>query len=190
MDRRTLLIGAGTIAASSLAGFSPERAHAAAQMKAASAAGLGVDWSLGTTDLVAEFADRPMRRISGRAPAGLSGALYRNGPGQWRRPGGDAGHWFDGDGLMRAFRINEGRATLSARFIDTPKRRADAAAGAVVTPGFGTLARPGARVSAPTTPTRPTSTSSPAATSCGRCGRRARPWRSTRARWRPRASRP
>ena len=146
MQRRSFLAGAGLVAASTLAGFSPEKAHAAAQMKAAEAAGLGGDWTLGTADFTGELTNRPLRLVSGRAPAGLSGALYRNGPGQWRRPGGNAGHWFDGDGLLRAFRIDDGRATLSARFIDTPKRRADTAAGAVVTPGFGTLARPGARV--------------------------------------------
>ena len=80
------------------------------------------------------------------APAGLSGALYRNGPGKFHRPGGSVAHWFDGDGLVRAFRIADGRATLEARFVDTPKRRADTAANAVVTSGFGTPAGPGARL--------------------------------------------
>lgn len=145
MQRRSFLAGAGLVAASSLAGFSPEKAHAAAQMDAIPASLLS-DWTLGTADFMTELADQPLRLVRGRAPAGLSGTLYRNGPGRWRRPGGDAGHWFDGDGLLRAFRIHDGRATLSARFIDTPKRRADTAAGAVVTPGFGTLAKPGARV--------------------------------------------
>ena len=152
MQRRDLLTAGGVLAASALLGFSPERAHAAAQMEAAALAGLGAgaaDWTLGTADFAAEFADRPMRRVHGRAPAGLSGALYRNGPGRWRRPGGDAGHWFDGDGLLRAFRVDDGRATLSARFVDTPKRRADTAAGAVVTPGFGTRGGPGARLRGP-----------------------------------------
>jgi carotenoid cleavage dioxygenase-like enzyme len=146
MQRRDVLVGGSVLAAAAVAGFSPERAHASAQMEVAAAAGLAAHWSLGTADLLQEVANRPMRRVDGRAPAALAGALYRNGPGQWRRPGGNAGHWFDGDGLLRAFRIDDGRATLSARFLDTPKRRADAAAGAVVTPGFGTRAGPGARV--------------------------------------------
>lgn len=151
MQRRAFLTGSGLIAASALAGLSPERAHAAAQMSVAATAGVAEtgDWRLATADLLTEFADRPLRRVHGRAPAGLSGALYRNGPGRWRRPGGNAGHWFDGDGLLRAFRIDEGRATLSARFADTPKRRADTAAGAVVTPGFGTRGKRGASLSGP-----------------------------------------
>src|SRR3546814_15860438 len=44
------------------------------------------------------------------------------------------------------FRIHDGQATLAARFVDTPKRRTDIAANAVVTPGFGTKEKPGARV--------------------------------------------
>lgn len=50
---------------------------------------------------------------------------------------------------MRSFRIDDGRASVAARFIDTPKRRQDAAARAVVSPGFGTPARPGAVVDSP-----------------------------------------
>ena len=47
---------------------------------------------------------------------------------------------------MRAFRLHDGQASLEARFADTPKRRRDAAAGAVITPGFGTAAGPGAKI--------------------------------------------
>jgi carotenoid cleavage dioxygenase-like enzyme len=96
-----------------------------------------------------DLAPGKMVLASGRCPAGLEGSLYRNGPGRFRRPGGSAGHWFDGDGLIRAFRIAGGEATLSARFIDTPKRRADSAANAVVTPGFGTAGRPGGPPASP-----------------------------------------
>ena len=143
VDRRHLL---QTFAATALAGVvTPEIAQAAAQFGRAAANGL--DWRLGFADLEADLAPAPMRRVRGRAPEGLSGALYRNGPGKFHRPGGSVDHWFDGDGLMRAFRISGGEATLAARFIDTPKRRTDIAAGAVVTPGFGTPARPGAHLS-------------------------------------------
>jgi carotenoid cleavage dioxygenase-like enzyme len=122
----------------------PEIALAGGQFSRAAAEGL--DWSLALADLDADIPATPMRRISGRAPSGLTGNLYRNGPGKFHRPGGSAGHWFDGDGLMRAFRIEDGHATLEARFIDTAKRRADSAAGAVITAGFGTPARPGSIV--------------------------------------------
>lgn len=86
----------------------------------------------------------PLKRLYGKAPAGLNGVLYRNGPGHFTRGGTALGHWFDGDGLIRAFRINEDGARLSARFVDTPKRRRDERAGAFVTTGFGTAGDPDA----------------------------------------------
>jgi carotenoid cleavage dioxygenase-like enzyme len=135
MHRRQVLQSfAGAFGAAIL---TPELARAAA----------GADWTVGFADLDADLAPAPMRRVAGRAPAGLAGSLYRNGPGKFRRPGGSVDHWFDGDGLMRAFRVADGgEARVEARFVDTPKRRTDTAANAVVTPGFGTAAKRGARV--------------------------------------------
>ncbi len=61
-----------------------------------------------------------------------------------------SGHWFDGDGLLRAFTLaGDGSARLAARFADTPKRRAETAAGRMIVPGFGTAAGPGAAVTGP-----------------------------------------
>jgi all-trans-8'-apo-beta-carotenal 15,15'-oxygenase len=142
MNRRQLLQGLSAGAAAAV--LTPEIAQAAAQ--AGRAAKAGVDWQVAFADLDADLPRAAMTRVRGRAPEGLAGSLYRNGPGKFHRPGGSVSHWFDGDGLMRAFRISDGAATMEARFIDTPKRRADTAANAVVTPGFGTPARPGARI--------------------------------------------
>lgn len=142
MDRRNLLFGLGATAAASI--VTPETARAMAQADLAAASGM--DWRMAFADLDADMPRMPMRLVRGRPPAGLAGSLYRNGPGKFHRPGGSVTHWFDGDGLVRAFRIADGQATLEARFVDTPKRRTDIAANAVVTPGFGTPARPGARM--------------------------------------------
>src|SRR3954469_17266366 len=142
MNRRHLLQGLAGAAAATV--LTPELAQAAAQMSKGAAAGL--DWRIAFADLEGDVAPASMRLVRGRAPAGLSGSLYRNGPGKFHRPGGSVDHWFDGDGLMRAFRVHDGDATLAARFIDTPKRRTDIAANAVVTPGFGTKAKQGSRV--------------------------------------------
>lgn len=133
MDRRQLLGALGAAATASL--ITPEVARAATPT-----------WALAFADLDGDVPRTAMKQVSGRTPAGLAGALYRNGPGKFRRPGGSVEHWFDGDGLVRAFRVAGGEATIEARFVDTPKRRTDTAAGAVVTPGFGTPARPGAKV--------------------------------------------
>ncbi len=138
MNRRSFLTAAAGLGALA---FTPETLLAAAAN--------GGDWTLGVADVDSDIAPHALRLVHGRAPAGLSGVLYRNGPARFRRPGGSVTHWFDGDGLMRRFQIGEGRATLAARFVDTPKRRADTAADAVVTPGFGTIGRTGARVAGP-----------------------------------------
>jgi len=140
MNRRRFLRALPGLAAGAL--ITPEIARAATQLTVGSA--LGVDWGLAFADQEGDVAPTPMKLVSGACPEGLAGSLYRNGPGKFRRPGGSATHWFDGDGLMRAFRIRGGQATLTARFVDTPKRRADAAADAVVTPGFGTVGKGGA----------------------------------------------
>nr|WP_314438063.1 carotenoid oxygenase family protein [uncultured Brevundimonas sp.] len=130
-SRRAFLMGAAALSA---AVATPEATRAAVALNLAAQA----DWALATRDLEADVPRQTMRLVHGRAPRGLSGALYRNGPAKFRRPGGSATHWFDGDGMMRAFRIQDGQATLEARFADTPKRRHEAELNAVVTPGFGT----------------------------------------------------
>ena len=139
-SRRSFLMGAAALSA---AVATPEMVRAAAALDAAAQA----DWALATRDVEGDLPRQTMRLIHGRAPAGLEGALFRNGPGRFRRPGGSVTHWFDGDGLMRAFRIYDGQATLEARFADTPKRRVETELDAVVTLGFGTGGDPRARVS-------------------------------------------
>jgi all-trans-8'-apo-beta-carotenal 15,15'-oxygenase len=136
-SRRNFLMGAAALSA---AVVTPETVRAMAAMQASA------DWALATVDVEADLAPRALRLIHGRAPADLTGTLFRNGPAKFRRPGGSATHWFDGDGLMRAFRIQDGQVTLDARFADTPKRRWESEIGAVVTPGFGTAGDDRARV--------------------------------------------
>lgn len=137
MDRRAFLAAA---AGTGLSVLTPELALARSGMALPA-------WAPAVTDIEGDLAPRPLKRVHGRAPKGLKGVLFRNGPAKFRRPGGDAGHWFDGDGLVRAFRIGEdGQARVSARFVDTFKRRQDEAAGMMVSGGFGTKAKAGARV--------------------------------------------
>jgi all-trans-8'-apo-beta-carotenal 15,15'-oxygenase len=114
------------------------------------ATGGSAPWTLGVGDIEADIPLQALRRIHGKAPAGLAGTLYRNGPAKFRRGGTASGHWFDGDGLMRAFTLTgEGSVRLAARFADTPKRRAEAAAGKIMMPGLGTPAGAGAVVTGP-----------------------------------------
>jgi len=141
-SRRHFLMGAAALSA---AVATPEMVRAASAMNLALQSG-AADWAIATADLEADLSPRPLRLIHGRAPTGLEGTLFRNGPGKFRRPGGSATHWFDGDGLMRAFDIVGGQASLRARFADTPKRRYETEIDAVVTLGFGTPGDARARI--------------------------------------------
>ncbi|WP_397422234.1 carotenoid oxygenase family protein [Phenylobacterium sp.] len=142
MDRRHFLQTLTGAAATAV--LTPELAQAAAQLRQGAVA--GINWQVAFSDVDADLPRAPLKLVHGRAPKDLAGSLYRNGPGKFHRPGGSVDHWFDGDGLMRAFRVSDGAATLEARFVDTPKRRVEAAANAMVQPGFGTAGKPGAQV--------------------------------------------
>ncbi len=122
-------------AAASTAVITPDRALAGAAPAA---------WTLGVADVEEDIAGRVLTPTSGRAPRDFAGTLYRNGPAKFRRGTSAAGHWFDGDGLIRRFRIDGGTAQLAARFADTPKRQLESRLDRMVMPGFGTPHRPGA----------------------------------------------
>ncbi len=136
-SRRHFLMGAAALSA---AVATPELVRAAIAQQ------IAAPWALATADLEGDIAPRAMRLVHGRAPAELEGTLFRNGPGKFRRPGGSATHWFDGDGLMRSFTMADGGVTLAARFADTPRRRTETELDAVVTPGFGTAGDARARI--------------------------------------------
>lgn len=138
-SRRAFMMGAAALSA---AVVTPDAVRAATALAAP-------DWALVTADIEADVAPRTMRLVGGRAPAGLSGVLYRNGPAKFRRPGRSAAHWFDGDGLVRRFAIEDGRVDLAARFVDTPKRRQETRADAMLMPGFGTMPDPRAQIGSP-----------------------------------------
>ncbi len=126
-----------------LSAFAATTAMAAAPTAFAS----DTPWGLGMDNAPAEgFPDAPMRLVRGRAPAGLEGSLYRNGPGWFRYNGSATGHWFDGDGFIQRFAIADGRARHRARFADTNKRRIEQQRQAIVMPGFGTRGAPGAPI--------------------------------------------
>ncbi|MGL5839698.1 MAG: carotenoid oxygenase family protein [Sphingorhabdus sp.] len=106
-------------------------------------------WALGVADVEADVPQETLTLVQGRAPRDFAATLYRNGPAKFRRTKGEAGHWFDGDGLVRRWQIQDGQATLAARFVDTPKRRLETRLDAIVQPGFGTPSRPGSVLNGP-----------------------------------------
>lgn len=59
--------------------------------------------------------------VSGHWPEALRGTLYRNGPGLFERGGQRYQHWFDGDGLIQAWKIGADGVTHQSRFVNTAK---------------------------------------------------------------------
>src|SRR5690348_13243721 len=58
--------------------------------------------------------------IEGRLPDELNGALYRTSVSQFYRPEDPSRyHWFDGDGMIQALFLRDGRATYRNRYVET-----------------------------------------------------------------------
>ena len=87
----------------------------------------------------AERLSAPLRTLRGKLPSELAGTLWRNGPAEHDRFGHRYGHWFDGDGMVQAFRFDGAAVTHRARILDTPKRRREAQAGRRLLPAFGSM---------------------------------------------------
>jgi all-trans-8'-apo-beta-carotenal 15,15'-oxygenase len=97
--------------------------------------------------------DMPVRdvRIEGRWPQDLRGVFYRNGPAQHDMNGERLSHWFDGDGFLQRWQVGPAGARFSGRYIATPKRRAEQAAGRFLFPAGGGGIEPRAPMSGPDT---------------------------------------
>jgi all-trans-8'-apo-beta-carotenal 15,15'-oxygenase len=76
--------------------------------------------------------------IEGKIPADLRGNFYRNGPGLFERGGQRYQHWFDGDGLVHAWRFTDQGVSHQAKFVRTKKLIAESAANEFLVPAFGT----------------------------------------------------
>lgn len=142
LGRRTLLAGAAAapFAVSPIAAaLAAEGGGAADEWNAAFESALAADRRLiGWRGDAVEVGPRPVA-VEGRMPAGLSGTFYRNGPGAHVVGGRRYHHWFDGDGLVQAWRIGDDGVDFRARFVATRKRLAEQAAGRPLVPGFGTV---------------------------------------------------
>jgi carotenoid cleavage dioxygenase len=76
--------------------------------------------------------------FEGTLPAGLEGTLYRNGPALHELGGLRYHHWFDGDGMVQAFRIGGGRLVHRGRLVLTEKLAAEIRSGRRRRDAFGT----------------------------------------------------
>ncbi|MEM7568812.1 MAG: carotenoid oxygenase family protein, partial [Pseudomonadota bacterium] len=74
--------------------------------------------------------DAPDLVIEGDLPDSLNGTFYRNGPDPAFPPKeGNKYHVFDGDGMIYALSLGDGKASLKNRWVRTPKLDQEQAAG-------------------------------------------------------------
>ena len=55
--------------------------------------------------------------VKGNLPSWLTGTLIRNGPGRFECGDTSFNHWFDGQGLLHRFHIEDGHVTYSNKFV-------------------------------------------------------------------------
>ena len=84
-----------------------------------------------------ELSSGPLR-VTGRIPEALYGTLYRNGPARHEIGAFRYHHWFDGDGMVQAFRLGADGASHQGRFVATTKYKQEHAAGRALFVAFGT----------------------------------------------------
>jgi all-trans-8'-apo-beta-carotenal 15,15'-oxygenase len=76
--------------------------------------------------------------IVGEIPSGLEGTLFLNCPGRNKIGDQQYGHWFDGDGMISAVTIKDGRVHYKNRYVRTPKYVNETAAQKILYRGVGT----------------------------------------------------
>ena len=86
--------------------------------------------------------------VEGELPRELHGTLYRNGPNPQFAPRGRY-HWFDGDGMIHAFRLRDGRASYRNRWVRTARFARERAAGESLFAGIADVASGDPRVAGP-----------------------------------------
>jgi carotenoid cleavage dioxygenase len=72
--------------------------------------------------------DAPDLEITGELPRDLNGTFYRNGPNPAFEPVGRY-HWFDGDGMIHAISLRDGRASYRNRWVGSRGLAEERAAG-------------------------------------------------------------
>lgn len=133
--RESLSLIAGAAALPLLEGCS----QAAAPASAAPVLAADQRWLAKLAEGLSEEVDY-FAEVEGKLPDGLSGTLYRNGPGLFERDGFRKWTILDGDGMVRATSFANGRARFRNRFVRTAKYVAEAQAGAFLFPTWTTPA--------------------------------------------------
>lgn len=94
-------------------------------------------WAKAIAQPAEEFSLTPLPVLFGTLPEGLSGTLYRNGPGRLERGDEPVGHWFDGDGAVLAVHLSPVGARGTYRYVQTAGYLAEEKAGQFLFSNYG-----------------------------------------------------
>jgi carotenoid cleavage dioxygenase len=134
MNRRNFLAAAGALAAW---GASASRFAYADEWRDAFHRGLAARPSLaGLAGTDKGALDCAALEVEGRFPVELSGTMYRIGPARYELGGARMHHWFDGDGMAQAFRIDGRNVSHAGRMVETTKYVEETRAGRFLYGGF------------------------------------------------------
>lgn len=145
MNRREFLTG---LALATAAAAGNVKADTQTTAEAFAARSAQEPWLMGWANAPAEL-DRSSLTVEGRIPAALRGTFFRNGPAQHQRADIRYDHWFDGDGMIHRWGLEEGRVSYKNRFVKTAKRDAEIAAGRFIYPAGDTEIPGSAGVTSP-----------------------------------------
>lgn len=133
MDRRSFLQGMAALGiASPLAAFSAQPAGALSRLPATA-------WSLGFMTMNHDELNAADLAVEGTLPKALRGVFYRNGPARHERGGLRYRHWFDGDGMVHAYRFTDEGISHRARYVHTEKYLDEESAGKFTRAAYGTV---------------------------------------------------
>ncbi|BDX04788.1 carotenoid oxygenase family protein [Planctobacterium marinum] len=80
-----------------------------------------IDWSLGFQSVRQTQFDPLAMSLEGKLPEDLRGVLFRNGPALSERGGMQTEHWFDGDGMVQQFVLNQDGIIHQGKMVQTER---------------------------------------------------------------------
>ncbi|NOX49704.1 MAG: carotenoid oxygenase [Gammaproteobacteria bacterium] len=95
-------------------------------------------WLMGY-DTASQDSFHAQATIQGAWPKELVGTFYRNGPARHEIGNFRYSHWFDGDGMLQAYRMSDNGVSHSAKFVQTYKYQAEKREGRAMYPGFASV---------------------------------------------------